>query len=99
MTVNIINNDSESVKCNKGREQFAVLNHVKPEAVSSRLLINLALRPKRAAEFLGIGRATLWRWAKERADFPKPRYLSARCTIFDMAELTAWRDAQIGGAK
>ena len=55
---------------------------------------NKSLRPKHAAEFLGIGRATLWRWAKERADFPKPRRFSARCTVFDMNELAAWRDAQ-----
>ena len=56
--------------------------------------MNYSLRPKQAAEFLGIGKATLWRWSKERADFPKPRRLSTRCTIFDMAELSAWRDAQ-----
>lgn len=53
-----------------------------------------SFRPKKAAEFLGIGHATLWRWAKERADFPKPRRLSVRCTVFDSAELIAWRDAQ-----
>ena len=55
---------------------------------------NKSLRPKHAAEFLGIGRATLWRWSKERADFPKPRHLSSRCTVFDMDALAAWRDAQ-----
>jgi len=58
-----------------------------------------AARPKHAAEFLGVGVSTLWRWAKERADFPKPRRLSSRCTVFDMGELVAWRDAQKGGAK
>lgn len=56
--------------------------------------MNYSLRPKQAAEFLGIGKATLWRWSKDRADFPKPRRLSTRCTVFDMAELSAWRDAQ-----
>ena len=54
-------------------------------------------RPKQAAELLGIGIATLWRWTKERADFPKPIRLSQRCTVFDGGELLAWRDAQ--GAK
>jgi len=58
-----------------------------------------AARPKHAAEFLGVGVSTLWRWAKERADFPKPRRLSSRCTVFDMGELVAWRDSQKGGAK
>ena len=54
-----------------------------------------SFRPKAAASFLGVGIATLWRWSKERADFPKPRRLSARCTVFDAAELLAWRDAQV----
>ncbi len=53
-----------------------------------------SLRPRQAADFLGIGRATLWRWSKERNDFPKPRNLSPRCVVFDQSELIAWRDAQ-----
>lgn len=58
-----------------------------------------SLRPKHAAEFLGIGRATLWRWSKERPDFPSAIRLSSRCTVFDQAQLMAWRDAQTGSAK
>lgn len=61
--------------------------------------MNHSLRPKYAAEFLGIGRATLWRWVKERHDFPKARHLSSRCVVFDQQELIAWRDAQMGGGK
>lgn len=53
-----------------------------------------SLRPAQAAALLGIGRATLWRWSRDRPDFPRPRRLSARCTVFDRAELTAWRDLQ-----
>jgi prophage regulatory protein len=53
------------------------------------------LRPKDAADFLGIGRATLWRWSKERDDFPKPRVLSPRCVIFNKEELIAWRESRI----
>lgn len=52
-------------------------------------------RPKDAANLLGVGISTFWRWAKERQGFPKPRKLSSRCTVFDVAELLAWRDAQI----
>ena len=55
-------------------------------------------RPKQAAEFLGIGVATVWRWIKERPDFPRPIRLSARCTVIDGAQLVAWRDAQAGKA-
>ena len=53
-----------------------------------------SLRPKQGAALLGIGIATFWRWNKERHDFPKPRKLSPRCTVFDAGELIAWRDAQ-----
>lgn len=49
-------------------------------------------RPKQAAELLGIGTATLWRWIKERPDFPKPIRLSARCTVIPGDALIAWRD-------
>lgn len=58
---------------------------------------NKSLRPKQAADLLGVGPATLWRWAKERHDFPKPRRLSARCTVFDQDELVAWRDSKLAG--
>jgi len=51
-------------------------------------------RPRQAAELLGISRATLWRWAATRHDFPRARRLSARCTVFDTGEILAWRDAQ-----
>lgn len=51
-------------------------------------------RPKEGAALIGIGVSTFWRWAKERPDFPKPRKLSSRCTVFDVQELLAWRDAQ-----
>lgn len=51
-------------------------------------------RPKAAASLLGVGVSTFWRWAKEREDFPKARKLSSSCTVFDVQELMAWRDAQ-----
>ncbi|GHC96685.1 hypothetical protein GCM10007320_50860 [Pseudorhodoferax aquiterrae] len=51
-------------------------------------------RPKSAAELLGIGTATLWRWVKTRHDFPQPIRLSSRCTVFPGDQLIAWRDAQ-----
>ena len=55
--------------------------------------INPSLRPKAAAEFLGIGVSTLWRWSKDRSDFPKARKLGPRCTVFSVSELQSWRDA------
>lgn len=63
--------------------------------------INSSIRPKAAAEFLGIGVSTLWRWSKDRSDFPKARKLGPRCTVFDASELLNWRDAAplVHGAK
>ena len=53
-----------------------------------------SLRPKQAAQMLGIGIATYWRWVKEKPDFPKPIRLSPRCSVTDLSLLIAWRDAQ-----
>ena len=52
--------------------------------------INRVLRPAQAAEKLGISVPTLWRWARERHDFPKPSKLGERVTIFDESELDAF---------
>lgn len=53
-----------------------------------------SLRPKQAAEFLGVGLTTFWRWTKERKDFPKLIKIGPRTTIVPLDKLTAWRDAQ-----
>jgi prophage regulatory protein len=53
-----------------------------------------SLRPRQAAQFLGIGESTFWRWAKERHDFPKPIKLGPRTTVWPLDKLAAWRDAQ-----
>ena len=53
-----------------------------------------SLRPKKAAEFLGIGLSSLWRRIKEEPSFPRPRKLSERVTYFLESELAEWRDSQ-----
>lgn len=58
-----------------------------------------SLRPSQAADFLGISRVTVYRWIRERPDFPRPIHLSSRCTVFDQDELSAWRDAHSTGRK
>jgi len=35
----------------------------------------------------GVGPATIWRWSKERQDFPKPLKLSARVTAWKISDL------------
>lgn len=61
--------------------------------------LSVSYRPKDAAKMLAISLPTLWRWVKEREDFPRPRKLSPRCTVFVGSELAAWRDAQLQGEK
>jgi prophage regulatory protein len=61
---------------------------MKPQEIS-------CLRAKRAAEILGIGESTLWRWVKETPDFPQPIRLGSRVTVWRTADLLAWRDARI----
>lgn len=53
-----------------------------------------AIRAKQAADLLGIGLSTFWRWHKQRPNFPRGRKLSPRVTVFDQGNLIAWRDAQ-----
>ena len=38
--------------------------------------------------------SSLRRWLKERPDFPRPRKIGARTTVWIVAELEQWRDAQ-----
>lgn len=52
--------------------------------------ISNQLRPAQAASTLGVSVSTLWAWAKTRSDFPQPRRLSARCTVFDAVELAIY---------
>jgi prophage regulatory protein len=58
-------------------------------------LLSPSARPARAAQILGMGESTFWRYA-QRPDFPKPRRLGPRITVFDVDELLTWRDAQAG---
>jgi predicted DNA-binding transcriptional regulator AlpA len=52
-----------------------------------------SLRPKAAAQFLGVCESTLWVLAK-RPDFPPRMKLSPRVTVFDRDALAQFRDAQ-----
>lgn len=39
------------------------------------------LRPRQAADALGIGMSTFWLWAKTDPDFPKLIKMSPQCTV------------------
>lgn len=48
------------------------------------------LRPAKAAAKLGIGLSTVWHRAKHEPNFPKPRKLGPRVTVFIEHELDAY---------
>lgn len=48
-----------------------------------------AKRPAQAAEHLGIGLSTFWRYAKTVPDFPKGIKVSTRITLYLTDELDA----------
>lgn len=53
------------------------------------------LRAKFAAQLLGCGESTFWRYCKIDPTFPRPRRVSSRMTVWDQSELLAWRDAKM----
>ena len=58
----------------------------KGEAESTKQHFNGVLRAKAAADFLGIGLSTLWRWVSEKR-LPQGIRLSARCTVWRLEDL------------
>lgn len=59
--------------------------------------VSRLVRPPQARALLGnIGNSTLWRWVKERPNFPQPMKLGPRVTVFSLDGLIAWRDMQTG---
>ncbi len=56
------------------------------------------IRPKVAAEKLGIGLPTLWSWAR-RADFPKPIQLSSNASGFIESELDDWLERRVAESR
>jgi len=54
------------------------------------------LRPAEAAQFIGIGLSTLWRYAANRGKtgFPQPKKVSERVTVFRRADLVAWIESR-----
>ncbi|ARK90048.1 MULTISPECIES: helix-turn-helix transcriptional regulator [Burkholderia] len=52
------------------------------------------LRPRKAAEFIGVGLSTFWRYTKTREDFPKGVPLARNVTVFFEDELRTWLNNQ-----
>lgn len=52
------------------------------------------LRPRQAAEYIGISIASFWRIAKSDPDFPTPFKLSANSSAIMREDLDAWLKAK-----
>jgi predicted DNA-binding transcriptional regulator AlpA len=52
------------------------------------------LTAKQIAARYGVGITTVWRWARNRDDFPKPKKLGDNCTRWHLADLKQWEDNQ-----
>ncbi len=48
------------------------------------------VRAAEVAIILGIGKSTVWRWVKEKPDFPQPRREGRRCTFWLRSEVEAY---------
>ncbi|WP_394153370.1 helix-turn-helix transcriptional regulator [Loktanella salsilacus] len=48
------------------------------------------LADKTLAERYGVSRNTVWRWHRERPDFPRAVRLSQNCTRWRLSDIAAW---------
>jgi len=48
------------------------------------------VRTTEAARYLGVSVPTLWRWARERPNFPRPQRLGPRSSRWDLTDVDAW---------
>lgn len=48
------------------------------------------LTVRQVAERLAVSVPTVWRWTRERDDFPKPQRLGPAATRWRLADLEAW---------
>ncbi len=48
------------------------------------------IRVKEIAKYLGIGVSTCWIKSKHEKEFPKPRKISSRITVWNKAEVDLW---------
>ena len=56
------------------------------------------LRPKQAAQYLGIGIATFWRLAKNDESFPRVFKIGAQSSAVYKADLDGWIKRRQAGA-
>jgi predicted DNA-binding transcriptional regulator AlpA len=54
------------------------------------------MRPKQAAQYIGLSIATFWRIVKEDDSFPQPFKLAANSSAVMRADLDAWLESRRG---
>lgn len=56
-----------------------------------------AMRAKQTAEYVGVSVATVWRWTKERHDFPRPRRIGPNTVVWMRGDLDAFLARRVEG--
>ena len=56
--------------------------------------VSIFLSDDQIAKRYGVTRQTVWRWAANDPNFPKPIKLSAGCTRWKLADLQAWESGK-----
>jgi len=46
----------------------------------------------------GVNRLTVWRWHRERSDFPRVVRLTPGCSRWKLSEIEAWEAAKVEAA-
>lgn len=54
---------------------------------------------REVAAMLGVSRDTVWRWTRNKADFPKPSRIGDNATRWLASEVLAYRDARIQASR
>lgn len=50
------------------------------------------LRVSEVAEKFAVSKASIWNWAKDKPDFPKPQKLTSKVTVWKLSELDDYID-------
>ena len=67
------------------------------ENPESKKLTSRAIRLPLVCEMTGASRATIWRWVKGGAGFPKPFQLSPGVTVWDEMDIAYWIESKKAG--
>ncbi|WP_407650546.1 helix-turn-helix transcriptional regulator [Halomonas piscis] len=58
------------------------------------MTVSTFLTARQVADRLAISIPTVWRWSRERSDFPKPHRIGPASSRWRVAELETWEASQ-----